>query len=957
MAFWNPGQITGVNDGIVADDGTGDPIRLAFIKVNENFSNISTFLAQPTLDFLYANITDITSEYITSDNIFTPNIRGVNGNFSGNITADNFNANIGIHNLGVTTLQGNSVINNVTFVSDTEFVGNNIKIGTNIIPTANLQYDLGSPDAFYRNIYTKGLVQVNTVSLNADASILQLQPNVIPGSVKDVGILGKYNITDSNTYAYFGFQYETKDFIYYTTPVNSATGNSIIVGGVYGNVHFGSGLLSNTTPSTDTSTGALVVAGGVGIGGNLNVASNINVPTTNGNIIGTYANLSYINVNWTGGGAANVLTINSNVSANVIYSQGFQVLTTNTPGLTYYTNVPIFTTNVVITSSTPSNSTGTGALVLSYGGLGVAGNINSGGNVTASGLVGPMYGTIQTAAQPNITSLGTITNLNANAISATSLGVGSATITSTLNFAVGAGISGLAILNVSGNIYAGNVIATKGEFNNVQGTLITAAQPNVTSLGVLPTLNATVIAAANISVGNITANGNLSLASATITSLGGITMTGNITAGSVMSTFYGTHVGNNIGNLTGNVTGNVVTAAQPYITSLGTLTGLTVTGNINGNVDGNVLKANQPNITSLGTLSSLTATGNITTSGLIYSTGTTGIPATVNVNAFLTGGYGGATTGKLIIGDGTGKQFNIARRTGSTTTDEFTFFDNGNVSVAGNVVADYVIANTSVKAASMTVTGAYSGAGTGLTGNAASLSIGGTAPAINLSGTTLATGVTISSLTSVGNITSGTWSGTVVNSNYGGSGVDNNGFTLSWNANYSLNQSVATTASPTFAGLTTGNIIPSANVTYNLGSTTRWWDNVYGVAVQAQYADLAERYTADAEYEPGTVVVFGGNEEITVTDQYGDTRVAGAISTDPAYLMNAAAPGLPVALRGRVPCKVEGPVTKGDGLITSTTPGYATSIGTNSGYGRAVFAKALETNLEVGHKIITVVIL
>lgn len=114
---------------------------------------------------------------------------------------------------------------------------------------------------------------------------------------------------------------------------------------------------------------------------------------------------------------------------------------------------------------------------------------------------------------------------------------------------------------------------------------------------------------------------------------------------------------------------------------------------------------------------------------------------------------------------------------------------------------------------------------------------------------------------------------------------------------------------------TTGNIVPSANLTYNLGSTTAWWSTVYGKAVQAQYADLAEHYAADDVYPPGTVVVFGGAAEITVSDVSHDHRAAGVISTDPAYLMNAANPGLPVALTGRVPCRVQGPVSKGDCLV------------------------------------------
>ena len=77
--------------------------------------------------------------------------------------------------------------------------------------------------------------------------------------------------------------------------------------------------------------------------------------------------------------------------------------------------------------------------------------------------------------------------------------------------------------------------------------------------------------------------------------------------------------------------------------------------------------------------------------------------------------------------------------------------------------------------------------------------------------------------------------------------------------------------------------------------------------MEATYADLAERYEADSEYEPGTVVVFGGDKEITTTDVDADYRVAGVISTDPGLKLNSSAgddkthPYL--ALRGRAPVK------------------------------------------------------
>jgi hypothetical protein len=123
-----------------------------------------------------------------------------------------------------------------------------------------------------------------------------------------------------------------------------------------------------------------------------------------------------------------------------------------------------------------------------------------------------------------------------------------------------------------------------------------------------------------------------------------------------------------------------------------------------------------------------------------------------------------------------------------------------------------------------------------------------------------------------------------------------------------------------------GTITPSANLTYNLGSTSSWWGTLYGVSTQAKYADLAENYQADKAYPAGTVVMFGGDSEVTVAD--ADTRaVAGVVSTNPAHLMNGGLTGtnvVPVALQGRAPCMVIGPVRKGD-LMVSAGFGYAKS--------------------------------
>jgi hypothetical protein len=116
-------------------------------------------------------------------------------------------------------------------------------------------------------------------------------------------------------------------------------------------------------------------------------------------------------------------------------------------------------------------------------------------------------------------------------------------------------------------------------------------------------------------------------------------------------------------------------------------------------------------------------------------------------------------------------------------------------------------------------------------------------------------------------------------------------------------------------------------------------------STQAQYADLAESYSSDAEYTPGTVVVFGGSEEITVSTVVSDPRIAGVVSTEPAHLMNAFQIGrhvLNIALVGRVPCRVVGTISKGDRLVASTIPGVATKLDPNLYQPGCVIGKSLQ---------------
>ena len=125
-----------------------------------------------------------------------------------------------------------------------------------------------------------------------------------------------------------------------------------------------------------------------------------------------------------------------------------------------------------------------------------------------------------------------------------------------------------------------------------------------------------------------------------------------------------------------------------------------------------------------------------------------------------------------------------------------------------------------------------------------------------------------------------------------------------------------------------------------------------GIATQARYADLAEKYLADADYESGTVVVIGGEKEVTAST-WGK-RAIGVVSANPAYMMNSELEGgTYIALKGRVPVKVIGSVRKGDTLIAAND-GCA-SVGVH--HSNDVFAIALESSDDTGVKLVEALVL
>jgi len=152
----------------------------------------------------------------------------------------------------------------------------------------------------------------------------------------------------------------------------------------------------------------------------------------------------------------------------------------------------------------------------------------------------------------------------------------------------------------------------------------------------------------------------------------------------------------------------------------------------------------------------------------------------------------------------------------------------------------------------------------------------------------------------------------------------------------------------------------------NTGSTIVFRDGsgnfsagvITATTTAARYADLAERYTADADYEPGTVLVFGGEAEVTQCTSKYDKRIAGIVSTDPAFLMNESLEdGVSVGLVGRLPCKVVGEVRKGDLMVSSDTAGHAEAWRDESNPpAGSVIGKALENKTGAGADVIEVVV-
>jgi hypothetical protein len=670
----------------------------------------------------------------------------------------------------------------------------------------------------------------------------------------------------------------------------------------------------NVDPETTEINGSNQVS--VKASANL-ITPNIGVAT--GNSLTVTGNVSAANVFATTGIVAPTLTSNvangtapftvtsttrvANLNVSHANLSDFSGVTTQSSGIFY----PTF-----VNGSGSSNYSLSSNTALSF---------NAGPGLLSATLLG---GTLTTAAQPNITSVGTLANLavtgnasvggvltvtgniSGNNISATANITATGNITTTANITtVNLSTTGNAVIQgnlaVVGKITVSNIDTTDPIFGvgrGPNGTPLTsndgkdrgiemwyyegaplAGTEKQAFMGWDNSLNKMLIARdVTISPLEVVTVNNFGTTVVGVLEASSADLSGNIVAGNVTSNALTT-------------TNTLSVTANANIGNIGVSGLVTVTGNITGgNVNGgNLVTANfftgtlttaaQPNITSVGTLTGLGVTGNITGGNVNggnlvtanFFTGTLTTAAQPNVTSV------GTLTSLAVTG-------NVTTGNVSGTTGAFT-----NVSGNGSALTSLNASNIS----SGTLDQARL-ANASLTVNGTSITLGSsgtvTANAQTLTGTSLNSTVTGSSLTSVGTLGSLSVSGT------------------------------ATVGTVQTSTLTTG-------ASGTAGSITGNWTLTSGSRLEATYADLAERYRSDEQYEPGTILMIGGTAEVTIANKAGQYRLAGIVSTAPAYVLNSTIPdSVIVALTGRVPCRVVGKIQKGDLITISDIPGVGTSV-------------------------------
>ena len=823
-----------------------------------------------------------------------------NATLSGNISGDKLfngtssieiqtaggNANItigGVSNVAVFSTSGLNVTGNT--VSSANITGANLV-------TAGVVTSVG-------NVIGGNLVSLGNVFINRDAGVgtptirfndvdTVVTANSIVGSIEwytgDLTSPGA-RITSAVRSTYIDTSGNAKVEIFTGQTANLEAKVTILPSGNVG--------IANANPDTLFSANGTAY-----ISGNTTVVANVQ----GGNLL--TAGLVSATGNVTGGNlrTGGLISAAGNINAaNIILSGS---ITTGAAGISTTGNVDggnLRTSGIVsATGNIDGDNLKTQGIVSATGNI--TGNNISAGNVITTGILN---------ATSNVSAAGNVTGSNL---------VTAGTVTAVGSVTAGNLITA-GLVSATGNIVSGGYFIGDGGFlSNITAisNVTTSQITNGTTVFAITGSNGDIFATVS-GVGNV-----LTISPTTVTTNGIMSATGNIRGGNLVTPGAVSATGNvNAGNVnatTGSFT-TVIGAANASSLTSGTVPSDRLTGIYTINISGYAATANtvtvaaQPNITSLGNLTSLVvvgnvAGGNINTAGQVSAVGNlTGgnafVTTLANVNDLVvrssqtvgstlsvTGNITGANlrtagtvsaTGNLIGGNVQGGA-NVFATTHTGTT----------VSVTANITGGNIISGAVITAA-----GAIQGASLSTTGDVtttANVSGGNLIAATAISATSLS-GTTFSA---TGNITGGNL---IILGQVSSTG------------NITGGNVIASGAASVSSIIKTG-----SNAVGNIGSSSNYFNQVFATATTALYADLAEKYTADANYEPGTVVSFGGYAEITKSLQDADRRVAGVISSKPSYLMNA---GLEasfvavVALQGRVHCRVAGPVQKGDMMVSN----------------------------------------
>jgi hypothetical protein len=919
-----------INVGAAPNDGQGDPIRTSFIKCNNNFGELYARAQENPPGTLVGSIGDVAGMYAYDSTYFYYCYQDYDG--SSVIWAQ---------------------ITNDALAAVTQIINGTSNVD---IPTANGNITVSVANV--ANVAVFSSSGANFANITASSAVINGDLTVTGNATLSGNIVGD-RITNGTT----------------SIEIPLANGNATVsVAGT-----------SNVAVFTSSGLVASVVsATGNVVGTNVNAIATVNAPivSATANIVGgnlIIPNGSKIRGDFSAfapSGRTVFQTTNTSVEGTTFISAvpgennantlaaGFGAFTSADTSNTAVFGVYSFANQAAVRSISLGTAN-TNPIVFLFNTTEVA-RFTTGGNLGIGNVspVDPLSVTGSAYVSANITTGNLVT---AGAVSAGTLDVngvstfaGNLMPAANITYDLGNSTNRWNDLWLSNStIYLGNsqisANATALILTNPSGaqTVLSGSQSAVSA--------SEVTATGNVTGGNINTSGIVS-ATGNITTLGlfignGAGLTGVVASanvGTAQKIENGTSELNVIG-AGGNIVGNI--GGQVNLFQFSTV-GFSAAGNVtanNASIGGTISAGGNITGANLATAGSISATGNITSGGVFTGDGSglTNIVANVGSASQVTSG---TTQINIPVANGN----IVANVNGSTNLFQWStvgFSAQGNIT-GGNLVTGGVATVTGnvsggniVTSGTVSATGNIAGGNLNLTGNivdtgplrvvtgaAGSISLAPNASnvlVVTTSGTTF-----IGPASATGNITAlnfNTVGAAVVSGNVTGGNLISSGL-ITVTGNITAGNLSVNTGTVSVGSIENNN----ANGVGNIGTTATRFNTVFALASSAQYADLAEYYLADTHYPAGTVVAFGGTQELTICDQDHDVTVAGIISDRPAFEMNAGIQGdhpVALALAGRVPCRVFGPVRRGQMLVSA---GQGRARAENAPSMGAVIGKALE---------------